>query len=547
MRRASLPVKISIAIFPYQINIAVGELLRGWSSMTDISEDVKGSKRRRAGIILSYVYTISQVVVNLLYVPILLRGIGASEYGLYQIIGSVMAYILLMNSTFSGGVTRFYCKYFAEGDVRMMETTLAISRRIYNFASVASVGIGAVAIIAVRVAYSNVLTDFQMAESAAMLLVLIANLVVTMHNTIDVAVINANERFSFLKITQIACVIVQPMLIILLIQWQPYAISIVCVQFVMNFACFVVQRVYRGKVLRARIKLHSNDKSLMKAILKFSSGILLVLLADQVFWRTNQLIVGFYFGTSVVAVYGVASQIYAAYGPMGTAISSVFMPRISALYYSDKTGSSISELFIRVGRIAAYPLLLVLLGFFVFGKEFISMWAGGGYEDAYLIALLVMVPYTVDLMQNLGLTIMQVENKYYFRGAVYSVLAIVNLIAVLFVTPHYGSIGAAACTGILMFIGNGIVMNAFYSRAMNLDIIGFWKQVSRAGAPLVLFGLLFFFVKSAIGMVIHGWISFAAGILLFGVLFVSVALLFSMNAYEKGLIKNLIYKVLKKQ
>ena len=513
--------------------------------MTNISEDTAGSKRRRAGIALSYAYTISQVVVNLLYVPILLGGIGASEYGLYQIIGSVMSYILLMNSTFSGGVTRFYCKYFAEGDVRMMETTLAISRRIYNYTAIASVGIGAVAVVGVRVAYSNVLTDFQLVESTAMLIVLIANLVVTMHNTVDVAVINANERFSFLKITQLFSVIVQPMLIILLIQWYPYAISIVCVQFAMNVACFIMQRLYRSEVLHARIKMHTYDKRLMKAILKFSSGILLVLLADQVFWRTNQLIIGFYFGTSVVAVYGVASQIYAAYGPMGTAVSSVFMPRISSLYFNDRTGKSISELFIRVGRIASYPLLLVLLGFFVFGKEFISLWAGKSYEDAYLIALIVMAPYTIDLMQNLGLTIMQVENKYYFRGAVYSVLAVVNLLVVLFVTPLYGPIGAASCTGILMFIGNGIVMNIFYARVIKLDIGKYWKQIFRVSLPLIVYGLLFYAVKTISGVAISGWVNLFYWILTFGVLFILISIFFSMNTYEKQLMMGFVDKLKK--
>lgn len=510
-----------------------------------MAEEVAGSKRRRVGIVLSYVYTISQVVVNLLYVPILLSGIGASEYGLYQIIGSVMSYILLMNSTFSGGVTRFYCKYYAEGDLRMMETTLAISRRIYNYAGIASVGVGAVAIAIVKVVYNDVLTDFQMLESAAMLMILIANLIVTMHNTIDVAVINANERFSVLKATQIVSVVVQPVLIVLLIQWCPYAISIVCIQFVMNLACFAVQRAYRSRVLHARIKMHSFDKGLMRAILKFSSGILLVLIADQVFWRTNQLIVGFFFGTSVVAVYGVASQIYAAYGPMGAAVSSVFMPRISALYRTDKSGTAISELFNRVGRIASYPLFLVLLGFFVFGNEFIVMWAGEGYQDAYLIALLVMVPYTVDLMQNLGLTIMQVENKYAFRGVVYLILAIVNIVTVVAITPICGPIGAAATTGFLMFVGNGIIMNIFYAKVIKLDIAGYWKGIARVCLPLTLFGLMFYFMRKMSGIVIGGWGELVLWVLAFGLLFLVVAYHFSMNSYEKGLVRDLLGKIFK--
>lgn len=509
-------------------------------SETETSVNSRGSKRRRTGIILSYAYTLVQVVVNLLYVPILLRGIGASEYGLYQIVGSVMAYILLMNSTFSGGVTRFYCKYYSEGDVRMMENTLAISRRIYNYAALASIGVGAVAIVAVRHAYAEVLTEFQVLESSFMLAVLVANLIVTMHNTIDVAVINANERFSFLKATQIATVVVQPILIVLLIQWQPYAISIVCVQFGSNILCFVIHRLYRSLVIGARIKLHSRDRELMKAILRFSSGILLVLVADQVFWRTNQLIIGYYYGTSVVAVYGVAAQIYAAYGPMGTAVSSVFMPHISRLYYSDRTGSAISDLFKRVGRIATYPLLLVLLGFLVFGREFIALWAGDGYQNAYYIALLVMVPYTVDLMQNLGLTIMQVENKYTFRGVVYSILAAVNIAAVFIVTPVYGPIGAVSCTGMLMFVGNGLVMNVFYAKVIKLDILGYWKEIARVAIPLCLFGCAFLVMKGVFDISLSGWIDLALCIVAFGVLYTIVAYLFSMNRYEKGIFLGLI-------
>lgn len=506
----------------------------------EVIEKQSDSKRRRSGIALSYVYTIAQIVVNLLYVPILLRGIGASEFGLYQIIGSVMAYILLMNSTFSGGVTRFYCKYFAKGDTRMMETTLAVSRRIYNYAAVASIGVGVFAAAVLRFSYSGVLSDFQLMESFAMLAVLIANLIVTMHNTIDVAVINANERFSFLKITQIATVVMQPLFIVLLINWQPYALSIVCVQFATNCICFIVQRIYRSKILRARIKMHAGNTGLMKAILRFSSGILLVLIADQLFWRTNQLIIGYFYGTSLVAVYGVASQIYTAYGSMGTAVSSVFMPHISRLYYDDQTGKAISDLFKKVGRIATYPLLLVLLGFIVFGREFIVMWAGDGYQNAYHIALLVMVPYTVDLIQNLGLTIMQVENKYLFRGVVYLILAGVNIATVIAVVPFYGAIGAAACTGFLMLVGNGLIMNAFYARAIRLDIIGFWKEVLRVAIPLCLFGCAVLVIKRMLGISFIYWSSFLPAVAVFGVLYALVAFRASMNQYERDIVLGLL-------
>lgn len=82
---------------------------------------------------------------------------------------------------------------------------------------------------------------------------------------------------------------------------------------------------------------------------------------------------------------------------------------------------------------------------------------------------------------------MQVENKYAFRGVVYSILAAVNIAAVVAITPIYGPIGAAACTGFLMFIGNGVVMNVFYAKVIKLDIAGYWKGIARVCFPLMLF------------------------------------------------------------
>ena len=42
------------------------------------------SDNRKKGMVVSYVYSLSSIIVSLIYVPLLLQGIGAEEYGLYQ-------------------------------------------------------------------------------------------------------------------------------------------------------------------------------------------------------------------------------------------------------------------------------------------------------------------------------------------------------------------------------------------------------------------------------------------------------------------------------
>lgn len=500
------------------------------------------ASRRRSGAVLSYAYTIAQAAVNLLYVPLLLSGIGSSEYGLYQLIGSIMAYMSIMGTTFAAGTTRFYCKYHAEGDERQMENTLAICRRIYLVMSIVAVAVGAAAAALVRVAYAHVLTDFQLMESTLMLAVLVANLIVTMNNTISVAVINAHERFAFLKATQLAVVVMQPVVVLAAISQWPYAAVVPCAQLAMNALCAVAQRLFARNVLGAKVVLHGKDRRLLRSLLAFSTAIVAVMVADQLFWKSNQLILGYYFGTESVAVYSVGYQITMVYMSLGLAIPAVFMPRVTELFVGGDMGA-ISRLFAKVGRLTLYPLLLVLTGFVAFGQDFIRLWAGEGYADAYLVALALMGPFTVDLSQNLGLTIMQVMDKYYFRGKMYLAMAAVNVVVVLAAAPYVGSVGAAACSGLFMLLGNGVASNVYYSRAVGLDVPGFWRAVLGEALPALALGAAAALLSAFVLPGIDTWGAMVLALAAYTAAFCLVMWLFACDDYEKRLAMSALGKV----
>ena len=143
------------------------------------------------------------MVVGLIYVPLLLQGIGRAEYGLYQFIGSIIAYMAIVNTTLGSGVSRFYCKYYAEGDEDGMANTLAIATRAIRVVSVASVFVGAICMVLVRLIYVDSFSAWELDESCMLLGVLVVNLMVTMSNTVSASVINAHEDFVFLKDTQL--------------------------------------------------------------------------------------------------------------------------------------------------------------------------------------------------------------------------------------------------------------------------------------------------------------------------------------------------------
>lgn len=47
--------------------------------------------QRKAGVLLSYAGELVKILVSLVYTPIMLRLLGQSEYGLYQLVYSVVS------------------------------------------------------------------------------------------------------------------------------------------------------------------------------------------------------------------------------------------------------------------------------------------------------------------------------------------------------------------------------------------------------------------------------------------------------------------------
>ena len=119
---------------------------------------------------------------------------------------------------------------------------------------------------------------------------------------------------------------------------------------------------------------------------------------------------------------------------------------------------------------------LVISGYVFFGMPFVELWAGNGYRDSYYIGLLLMVPVTLPLLQNLGIEIQKAKNLHQFRSWVYLGVAVGNVALSIPLAQRFEGIGAAAATATSLIIGNVIIMNWHYQARVGLDIKEFWRQ-----------------------------------------------------------------------
>ena len=434
---------------------------------------------RKIGIVISYLNIILHAVIGFIYVPLLLHYIGKSEYGLYQLIGSFIAYFSIMDFGLTAAVVRFYAKYKAVNDKVGMENILAVAARGYGIIALILFIAGVICYINLDVIFAASMTIAELATAKTLFLLLLFNIVVTLTTMMFRAVINANEKFLFLKGTETLQMVLQPVLVLLILQQYPSAVAVAIVQTFLNI-CLIIARVYYCFIkLKIKIKFHYLDKQLLNDIKKLALSVFVVVLIDQVFFKTNQIILGIVSGTAAVAVYSISSLIYMNYMALSTAISGVYLPHVTEIVAKNEPVKKLSDLFIKIGRYQYYLLALVASGFVIFGSDFINIWAGKDFKEAYWITLLIIIPFTIDLIQNIGLSIMQAQNRYDFRAKVYFAMGLFNLCLAIPLAKQYGGTGCAFATGLSMFLGNGLIMNWYYRKVTKLDILRFWKEIGK--------------------------------------------------------------------
>ena len=93
---------------------------------------------------------------------------------------------------------------------------------------------------------------------------------------------------------------------------------------------------------------------------------------------------------------------------------------------------------------------------------------------------------------------MQAKNSYRFRARVYVIMGILNLILAYILCPIYDAIGCAMATGISMFIGNGVIMNLYYYKIVNVNIILFWKKILVLSLNIFMYTIIIYILNSIV-------------------------------------------------
>ena len=498
------------------------------------------SKQRRIGAILSYLSIILTTLVQLLYTPLLIKMLGQSEYGLYSLIYSIIGYLTVLDLGFGNAIVVYTTKYRVQKKYEEEKNIYGMFFAIFCIISVIVTLCGIALYFNVETLFGNAMTNGEIAKAKIMMLILTFNLSITFLFNIFSSIIIAYEKFVFQKLLAILNTLLVPLLMIPLLFLGFKSITLCLVITLVNSLVMISNYLYCKKKLNIEIKFKKFDFKLLKEMFCYSFFIFLGTIVDKINWSVDQFILGAVSGTMAVSLYSVASHINTLFINLSTSLSSVMLPKVTKMVVSNATGEELTDEMIKVGRLQYFIIFLLASGFALFGKEFIIMWVGRDFMTSYYIALILIIPLCVPLIQNLGISIMQAKNMYKFRSVLLAIVAIFNIILSIPLVKIYNGIGAAIGTSISLIIGNIIIINIYYQKTIGINVLKFWRQILKMTVffmlPISIVLIIMRFIK------LSGFIYLIVFISLYIIIYCIVSYFFVMNDYEKFIVNKIFKK-----
>ena len=432
------------------------------------------SLQRRLGVVLSLVYTLVGIAAGFLFTPICTAKLGQSEYGVYTLVFSMVSYLGIFDLGLGSALIRYSSRLRAQGeDPRNL---YGLFLRVYLVIGALVLALGLVVCANLNRFFSARMTPAEIELLGSMFLLMLVNTALSFPANVFSSVIQAHEEFVFYRLINIANSLLTPVVGALFLFMGHGALRLIQINVLFSLAMYAANVLFCFKKLHIHFGFSGFPRAFYQEIFTFSVFLFIDLLVAQIYDGTDQIILARVCGSAAVAVYGVGVKFELYYQYLSASIANIYLPHISALATQENGRQEMSRIFQRVGRFQFMMLSFVLSGFIVFGREFMNLWVGPDYGDAYLIALLIMVPTLFTQAQTIGLSILQALNKHRVRSMMFLVIALFNIAISIPLARRFGGIGAALGTCIGYCLGQILFMNWYYYKKIGLDIPGCWKM-----------------------------------------------------------------------
>lgn len=365
--------------------------------MTNTAEN---NKRIVKNTLLLYFRMLLMMGVTLYTSRVVLDKLGITDYGIYNVVGGIVAMLGFLNNAMSTAVQRYLSFEIGRKNDEGVN-------RIFNIALVAHIGIAIIVLFVMEVAgvwYLNTYMNIPPNRLDAANWVLQCSILTTLFTIIQVpynAIIISKEQMGIYAHISILEAILKLLVVYLLSignfdRLKLYSVLIMSI----TIGILMIYRIYCSRKFKETQFKYIKDRALLKQLINFAGWNMLGELAWVFTGQGVNIILNLFWGPSVNAARGLADQVNAAVIRFVSNFQTAVNPQLIKSYANHEL-EEMKKLLYRSTRFSFYLMLALSLPLIIKMDYILHIWLKEVPEYATIFCQLTLICSLVSTISNL--------------------------------------------------------------------------------------------------------------------------------------------------
>ena len=355
-----------------------------------MKESLSNDKRIAKNTVFLYIRMLFSLVVGLYTSRVVLQTLGASDYGIYNVVGGFVSMFLFINATMTIGTERFLAYELGKGDLSKISNVF--SNAIYVHAIIALLFVCLAETLGLW--FVSYKMQIPVGRNDAALWVFHFSVFTAVLQVLQVpfnASIVAHEKMKAYAYLSIYDSIIKLLILYFLVIMNSdklviYAFFLMLAQFSTSLFYFIYSRFAFDECKR----IVGIDKRLLKNMLNFSGWSMIGMLGTTCQGQGVNVLLNLFFGTIVNASRGIAYQVNNVLLMFANNFQMAVTPQIIK-YYATGELSKMTNLVFVSAKISALLILLLMMPLMVATDFVLSVWLGDYPQYAPLFLKIICI------------------------------------------------------------------------------------------------------------------------------------------------------------
>jgi O-antigen/teichoic acid export membrane protein len=429
---------------------------------------------------LNLVDHLVRLVVMLVVTPILVSQLGLEKYGLWLVLTAAVSFLGLLDGGITLSGTRFLAR--AHGGTGEEGAVLGTLRWLYHRIGWACLG----GTLLLSLAVPWLVPDASWWETGrAVVLVLGTSMAARFFLRLHLVVLKAQVRYDLIVAASLVKVVLQSVLVVALLR-HGHGLVVLALAHTLADLTDQILIVMFSRAIGPGAGNRSRCPQLLPDILRFSGTAFLHIIGQQLRSGVDPFIVSRVAGLGGVPLYSKAVGLVQLFDDLVNAVLGGTLLSAFSRVEGENDADGLKRKFLYTLKFSVALALIGGTGFFVLGPPFLVAWLGDGFAGSGELLHLLLLPWTLKLMQHPGISLLYSTNRHLLLTRMTFVGGALNLVLSLLLASRIGIKGVALATCLEMSLFYVILMPRVVSKALHLPVQHYLAALLKPAAQLAL-------------------------------------------------------------